>query len=212
MSPDPREALSSYYASTYGDRSVAKLSASARIRGNLFRDWAGTGKRILDVGCGSGIVTSFLTGGNNVTGIDVDKDALAACHAQYGVQTVWGEFGRELPFEDASFDVILATETIEHLPYPRIFLAEVKRVLVGRGLFLGSVPNEYSLKNRVRVLQGESISLDPTHLHHFSLASLRALLTEHFEAEEIVPVRGKWRNLSPSLWAHYFVWRCRRPA
>jgi len=207
-----REKLSRYYASTYGDRGAEKLSASARIRGQLFRDWAGTGKRILDVGCGSGTVTRFVTEGNKVTGIDVDKQALDACQKRYGVKPVWGEFANELPFGEASFDVVLATETIEHLPYPRILLSEVRRVLTAGGLFLGSVPNEYSLKNRIRVLQGKPMSRDPTHLHHFSLASLRALLTQEFVLEEIAAVRGKWRNLSPSLWAHYFAWRCRRSA
>lgn len=210
MTSNQREKLSRYYASTYGNRSHEKLSASARIRGALFRGWAGVGKRVLDVGCGAGTTTRFLTDGNTVTGIDADKRALDACRGRYGVETVWGEFANELPFADASFDVVLATETIEHLLYPRLLLEEIRRVLVPDGVFLGSVPNEYSLHNRIRVLRGKTISRDPTHLHHFSLASLRALLAQQFSVEEIVPIRGKWRHLSPSLWAHYFAWRCQR--
>jgi 2-polyprenyl-3-methyl-5-hydroxy-6-metoxy-1,4-benzoquinol methylase len=206
---DGRQELSNYYTSTYGDRSADKLSASARDRATLFREWAGRGKRILDIGCGSGSITRFLVEGNAVVGIDVDEHALSACAAR-GIRTVWADFGKKLPFDAESFEVVLATETIEHLPYPKILLAEIERVLVPGGFFLGSVPNEYSLKNRVRVLQGHSISRDPTHLHHFSLSSLRALLMEQFSVEALVPVRGKWRRLSPSLWAHSFAWRARR--
>jgi SAM-dependent methyltransferase len=106
--------------------------------------------------------------------------------------------------------VVVASETIEHLPYPRLLLAEIARVLAPGGLCLGSVPNEYSLHNRFRVLRGRPISRDPTHLHHFSLAALRALLADYFSIGEIVPVRGKWRRLSPSLWAHGFAWRASR--
>ena len=54
------------------------------------------------------------------------------------------------------------------------------------------------------------IDTDPTHLQFFSLASLRALLSERFSVEEIVPTRGRWSDRWPSLFAHRFAWRCRR--
>jgi SAM-dependent methyltransferase len=210
VSPDP-ERLSAYFAALSAPVAVARGSASAGIRGALFRSWAETGRLILDVGCGSGTVTRFYTEGNRVTGIDVDKQALAICRERYGVETVWADFAIELPFVAATFDVVVAGETIEHLPYPAIFLEEVRRVLVPTGLFLGSVPNAYRLQNRFDVLRGKPFDRDPTHLHHFSLASLRALLARQFVVEEIVPVRGKWSHLSSALFAHYFAWRCRRP-
>lgn len=211
MNPDPRERLSEYFATRYGVRSAEGGSASARIRGDLFRRWAGTGKRILDIGCGSGTVLRFFIDGNHLTGIDVDRSALEVCRERYGVKTVWGDFTTELPFEDAAFDVVVAGETVEHLPYPTILLREVRRILIPNGLFLGSVPNAYRLRNRFDILRGRPIDRDPTHLHHFSLASLRSLLAREFAVEEIVPVRGKWSRLSPALFAHYFAWRCRRP-
>lgn len=210
MSPDP-ERLSAYFATRYGNRGAERGSASALIRGTLFRSWAGPGKLILDVGCGSGTVTRFYAEGNRVTGIDVDKQALSVCRERYGVETVWADFATELPFAAAAFDVVVAGETIEHLPYPAIFLEEVRRVLVPTGLFLGSVPNAYRLRNRFDILRGKPFDRDPTHLHHFSLTSLRELLARQFVVEEIVPVRGKWSRLSPALFAHYFAWRCRRP-
>lgn len=209
MTSDPRARLAEYFAARYGDRSAEHGSASARIRAELFKRWAGTGKRILDAGCGSGTVLRALVEGNRVTGIDVDKEALEICRERYGIQTVWADFATQLPFEPESFDVVVAGETVEHLPYPTLFLQEVRRVLVPGGLFLGSVPNAYRLRNRFDVLLGKPFDRDPTHLHHFSLASLQALLLREFAIEEMVPVRGKWSRLSPALFAHYFAWRCR---
>lgn len=209
MSRDPRDRLSEYFAGCYGDRSPDRTSASARIRGELFRGWAGRGKRVLDVGCGSGALLRFLTEGNRVTGMDVDKQALEVCRSRFGVETVWGDFTTELPFEAAAFDVVVASETIEHLPYPKVFLQEARRVLAPEGLFLGSTPNAYRLRTRIDFLLGKPLDRDPTHLRHFSLASLGMLLAQHFVVEEIAPVRGKWSRVSPALFAHGFAWRCR---
>lgn len=210
MNREREERLSEYFAGCYGDRSPDRTSASARIRGELFRGWAGTGKRILDIGCGSGTLIRFLTEGNVVTGMDVDRQALEVCRTRFGVQTVWGDFSLEFPFEEAAFDVVVASETIEHLAYPKIFLQQVRRILVPEGLFLGSTPNAYRLRTRIDFLQGKPLDRDPTHLQHFSLASLGALLAHHFVVEEIAPVRGKWSRISPALFAHGFAWRCRR--
>lgn len=208
--PDPLKKVAACYTTRYGDRSAVGLNRSARIRADLFARWIGSGKRLLDLGCGSGPLLEVYAAGNHVTAMDIDKPALETCRARLGVETVWGDFATQLPFPDMSFDVVAAGETLEHLPYPSLFLGEVQRVLVPGGLFVGSVPNAYRYRNRIRVLLGRPIDTDPTHLHFFSDASLRAALGEYFTVEEIVPVRGKWSARWPSLFAHYFAWRCRR--
>ena len=126
------------------------------------------------------------------------------------METVWGDFATELPFGDASVDVVVAGETLEHMPYPPVFLGEVRRVLTAGGLFVGSVPNTSRYRNRIRVLSGGPIDTDPTHLQFFSLAALGALLSSSFTNEAIVPIRGRWSGRWPSLFAHRFAWRCRR--
>lgn len=132
------------------------------------------------------------------------------CGARLVVKTVWGDFATELPFTAGAFDVVVAGETLEHMPYPSIFLAEVRRVLAARGLFVGSVPNAYRYRNRLNVLRGRSIDTDHTHLQFYSLNSLRSALAPHFDVEEIVPVRGRWAHGWPSLFAHKFAWRSHR--
>lgn len=210
MSDARPDDLARYYAGRYGDRSRETLNASGRLRAELFARWIGTGNRLLELGCGAGTLLARYAAGNRVTAMDVDQAALDACRASLGVETVWGDFARALPFGAGSFEVVVAGETLEHMPYPALLLAEVRRVLVPGGWFLGSVPNAYRYRNRLAVLAGRPIDADPTHVQYFSLASLRATLGGHFAVEEIVPIRGRWAHRWPSLLAHRFAWRCRR--
>ena len=210
MSGERSKRVAAYYAARYGDRGAGGLNKSARIRAELFAAWIGTGKRLLELGCGSGSLLEAYAKGNRVTAMDIDTPALDACRQRLGVETVWGDFATELPFGDASVDVVVAGETLEHMPYPPVFLGEVRRVLTAGGLFVGSVPNAYRYRNRIRVLSGGPIDTDPTHLQFFSLAALGALLSSRFTIEAIVPIRGRWSGRWPSLFAHRFAWRCRR--
>ena len=200
-----------FHAERYGDRSGVGLNASARMRAELFASWIGTGKRLLEVGCGTGVHLELYVRGNDVVAMDVDKPVLEVVRARLGVETVWGDFSTRLPFGDATFDAVVAGETLEHMPYPTIFLAEIRRVLRPGGLFVGSVPNAYRYRNRLDVLRGRPIDPDPAHVQFFSLASLRAILSRDFEAVEIVPVRGKWSGRFPSLFAHKLAWRGHTP-
>lgn len=210
MSGERSKRVAAYYAARYGDRGAGGLNRSARIRAELFAAWIGTGKRLLELGCGGGSLLEAYAKGNRVTAMDIDTAALDACRQRLGVETVWGDFATELPFAAASVDVVVAGETLEHMPYPSVFLGEVRRVLTAGGLFVGSVPNAYRYRNRLKVLSGKPIDTDPTHLQFFSLASLGALLSSHFTIEAIVPIRGRWSGRWPSLFAHRFAWRCRR--
>jgi SAM-dependent methyltransferase len=205
------EKLARFHVERYGDRGDVGLNASARLRAQLFAGWVGTGKRLLELGCGPGAHLEHYAAGNDVVAMDIDRPALELVRERLGVETVWGDFSTQLPFEAGRFDVVVAGETLEHMPYPTIFLAEVARVLVPRGLFVGSVPNAYRYRNRLDVLRGLPIDRDPAHLQFFSVASLRTILTRDFTRVEIVPVRGRWADRFPSLFAHKLAWRCQTP-
>ena len=212
MTDDRLEKLTRYHIERYGDRSAVGLNASARLRAEFFARWVGLGKRLLELGCGPGAHLEYYHRGNAVVAMDVDKPALELVRERLGVETVWGDFSTQLPFAAGRFDAVVAGETLEHMPYPSIFLAEIRRVLVPGGLFVGSVPNAYRYRNRLDVLRGLPIDRDPTHVRFFSLASLRAALSRDFQDLEIVPIRGKWSHLSPSLFAHKLAWRGRTPS
>ena len=57
-----------------------------------------------------------------------------------------------LPYKDKSFDVVTATEVIEHLENPRLFLRDINRVLKPGGLCVLSTPNILNLNSRLRYL------------------------------------------------------------
>ena len=135
----------------------------------------GPGKRVLDLGCRTGAVTQHFLSGNEVVGIDVDSDALERARAR-GISTVWGDVEEALPFDDASFDVVVAGEILEHTRFPDDVVAEIARVLRPNGVLVGSVPNAYRLKNRLVFLAGRPPEHDPTHLRMFSPATIRSQL------------------------------------
>jgi len=115
-----------------------------------------------------------------------------------------------LPFEDSSFDAVVAGELLEHLQFPDALVAEAKRVLRPGGVFVGSVPNAFRLQSRLRFLRGRAPEDDPTHLRMFSAGAMRELLAG-FEGVELSFVGGRYRGLHPRLLARDLVFSARRP-
>jgi SAM-dependent methyltransferase len=177
-------------------------------RSELFRDWIGRGRRVLDLGCRSGALTRSYADGNDVVGLDVDSTALAEA-AKLGIETVWADANEPLPVADESFDVIVAGELLEHLPSPEQTMAEAQRVLRPHGLLVGSVPNAYRLKNRLRFLLGRPVENDPTHLHVFSPTDLLRLL-RGFVDPELRYLAGRLTRLHPRLFANDIAFRARK--
>jgi SAM-dependent methyltransferase len=179
-------------------------------RACLFRSWIGQGKDVLDLGCRDGTLTRHLLQGNRVIGADIDADALGAAERAYGMETRQVNLNGPLPFPAERFDVVLLAETLEHLPYPCLTLAEVRRVLRPSGLFIGNVPLFYHLETRWRVLRGKRIDSDPTHLQYLSYDSLRCLLAGFFALEELLSIRGRLARYSMRLFARNVAFRCRK--
>ena len=179
-------------------------------RSELFRRYVGgPGQRVLDLGCRDGALSRVYVEGNSIVGVDADRDALAEAE-KLGIETRWADLDEPLPFEEASFDVVVAGELLEHLRDPHRVVAEVRRVLRPGGTFVASVPNAYRLKNRLRFLLGRKPEDDPTHLQMFSADEVRSLLAGfdeprlHFIAGRLVPVHAR-------LFANDIVFTGRKP-
>jgi SAM-dependent methyltransferase len=163
----------------------------------------GRGKRVLDLGCRSGALTRHFLEGNSVVGLDVDPAALEKA-AALGIEPVQANVEEPLPFEDASFDVVVAGELFEHLQFPDALVREVRRVLRPGGVLTGSVPNAFRVQSRLRFLRGSPPEDDPTHLRMFSPAALRELLAG-FERIELHFVGGRYARLNARLFARDLV-------
>ncbi len=160
-------------------------------RKNLYIKLIGTGKRILEVGCRSGNLTQYYHSGNQVTGVDVDRNALIEFEKRLALKAKWVDIDSEpLPFEDDHFDTVVFSEVMEHLRFPQKALCEIARVLTKNGTLIGSVPNAFRMRNRWKFLLGKPFETDSSHLHSYSHETLKAELGKVFEDIEIHPISG----------------------
>src|SRR5271169_5678180 len=77
------------------------------------------GRHVLDAGCGSGYGTAELAGAATVVAMDISAEAVAharSAFARSGVHFLQGAC-ESLPFADASFDLLVAFEVIEHIEH-----------------------------------------------------------------------------------------------
>jgi 2-polyprenyl-6-hydroxyphenyl methylase/3-demethylubiquinone-9 3-methyltransferase len=100
-----------------------------------------SGLRVLDVGCGGGILTEeLLRRGLRAMGADIAEGALAhaTAHARSGGLTPHyiRARGERLPFPDATFSAVLSSDFLEHVGNLRDVVRESARVLAPGGLFL----------------------------------------------------------------------------
>ena len=96
------------------------------------------GKKILDVGCGTGSLSFYLAQeGATVVGIDLSRDLIEYCKEQsknLGLSIDFREMNAQIPdFEEESFEIILGSRIIHHLPDPGLFFNICKRLLKRNG-------------------------------------------------------------------------------
>jgi methionine biosynthesis protein MetW len=111
------------------------------------------GSRVLDLGCGDGAMLAHLKATRECTGygIEIDDANVLAC-VQRGVNVIQLNLDEGLStFEDASFDVVLQIDTLQHLRNAEVMLRETVRV--GR-VGIVAFPNFAHWPNRLSVLQG----------------------------------------------------------
>lgn len=95
------------------------------------------GKDVLDLCCGQGALTAMLLdAGANITGLDFSKEMLAIAKTVAPGADLWRGDAAALPFEDASFDIVMCNFGMMHLPDQPKALAEIRRVLRPDGQFI----------------------------------------------------------------------------
>lgn len=100
--------------------------------------------KILNVGCGPGRSSQYLSEFGNVVSVEYDKYCCEFASEKTGLEIIHGSI-TELPFEDQSFDLVCAFDVIEHVENDQLAVAEMKRVVKNDGIIFITVPAFMSL-------------------------------------------------------------------
>lgn len=168
------------------DANILFLDENDLLKGNI---------RILEVGCGAGRLTNYLTQrGFNIIGFDISRNLIKEGNMCYPDAIKFLTSGDSMPFSDSTFDIILSFDILEHISDVKKHLSEVRRILKNCGFYMFQTPNKLTnmpfeiIKNR---------SFTEYKKDHYSLQtfwSLKKLLNAHSFAFTFVniPIMNKF--------------------
>jgi len=141
-------------------------------------------KKILDLGCGTGLIADYLDKNIIIHGITLSEKEFEI--AQLKLQKVF-IFNLEngLPTNiDKDYDLILASHVLEHIAYPKKLLNDNKKVLIPEGNLIVALPNIMHYKYRFRLFSGcftyeDAGVMNFTHIRRYTYRSAQKLLTDH---------------------------------
>lgn len=166
------------------------------------------GKKVLDVGCGTGIFSYFLASkGKDVIGIDMLPEHITIANRMYKLPNLQFKVmdAANLNFPDNSFDCVLFLETIEHVDNPVEILKDIYRVLKPGGCLVVSTPNSNSYisilqqmfikEKRIKWISDEETGsgTEQDHLYSWDVYTLYRLLHRcnfEYTAHKFVGVYG----------------------
>lgn len=163
------------------------IDAMHRFAYSVVADYAAPSDRLLEIGFGEGYGSELVDGlVGEYVGVEVDAAVARHANAVYGAPKrsfqVYG--GTTLPFDNASFDLAIAFQVLEHVQDPLTFLREAQRVTRGGGPVMIVTPN----RNH-RVKDGER-PWNRYHVREFSPGELRSTMEEVFPAVELFGIAG----------------------
>jgi len=173
------------------------------------------GKRVLDVGCGAGLLAEPLARlGAAVTAIDPVEELIGAARDHAAGQGLTIDYRIAAVEEvDGDFDLVTSMEVIEHTADPQAFVHSIAARIVPGGLLFLSTPNATSWSKLVTITLAEGVGAIPRGTHDFdkfiSPERMRSLLENaglkciDFEGIAWSPTRGL--HLSEDLRLNYLV-------
>lgn len=190
LNPRPsEEELAPYYGEGYqpfGKRSSPIMNSwrRAMVRRDIkaLSQLDGEGVRVLEIGCATGEYLALLQEESDWEVVGLERSPFAVRQAKERGELIVLEGTVEtVKFSEGSFNVVIFRHLLEHLPDPRGFLGEVRRLLKPGGLCLLVVPDMGSWE--ARLFGASWYDLDPPrHFYHFSTETIRALLrTQKFD-------------------------------
>ncbi len=196
--PSRSDNEAAYFASQVA-RSEGKVARQyARIVRRAGLDDCVSSGLALDLGCGAGPgLRFFAQRGLGAVGLDRSRYALEQARRLAAPQgLVEGDLANGLPFREASFDIVLASEVIEHLHDGPAFLRECRRVLRPGGVLILTTPNLWDVRRFAfpLALCTWSGHADPTHVNLYTPRRLSCEM-------EAAGLRPRVRTgIKPLLW------------
>ena len=148
----------------------------------------GKNLRYLDCGCEDGRLTlerANVIGTNKVYGIEIMDSEIKKAR-QRGVIVENADLNDKIPFGNNEFDVITATQVIEHLYNIDNFVSEIRRLLKPEGIFIVSTENLAAWHNIFALVLGMQPSTGPFISNKFTIG-FYPLNKEHVKDQKIAP-------------------------
>lgn len=185
-------------------------------RAQVFASLVAQGDRVLDLGVGDGALLKYLIESRGIDGygLDVSPSAVEFCRRQ-GLRVDLADVNRPISdFLDGSYDYVIMSEIIEHLPDPESLLSSL-RPYVRKGMIV-SIPNTGFYKHRLRLLFGrfplQWVVTPGEHLRFWTRADFHWWARQlGFVVAREVPYEGTpgLRSILPGLFAAAFVYMLR---
>jgi ubiquinone/menaquinone biosynthesis C-methylase UbiE len=144
---------------------------------------------ILDIGCADGHMLRTLkaSGYQHLHGLEISEYSVQRLRRE-GIRMHWGKLPR-IPLPDESFDVVIASQVLEHIIRRRLFVKEMRRILKPGGLACIFVPD-----NCLGPID------EKEHVICYNAESLRHFLRQYFASTEVESMRDV-NHESPILFA-----------
>jgi len=136
------------------------------------------GKTVLDIACGEGYGTYLISeAAKFVYGVDIDAATIEHAEKKYGQikENISFKFGStsNIPLDDATVDIVISFETIEHHDKHQEMMKEIKRVLKKDGILLVSSPN--------KVVYNTITPNNPFHIKELTIDEFQTLISSFFK-------------------------------
>jgi len=138
-------------------------------------------KNVLDIASGEGYGSAMLAKvANHVIGVDISEEAISFATGKYSRDNLEFKVGScaEIPLKDASLDLIVSFETIEHHDQHEAMLKEFKRVLHPNGVLIISSPDKYEYSDMPNYS-------NPFHVKELYRNEFESLVSKYFENMQI---------------------------
>jgi methionine biosynthesis protein MetW len=198
--------------------SAPKSAIKRTVDMQIIADWVEPGSRVLDLGCGRGVLLEFLAHScqARTVGVDLDIEKVTSC-IKRGVSAYQGDMMAFMrAFTDGHFDRVICSRTLEELRDPAGVISEALRV--GRCVTVGFVNHGY-WKNRLDAFWGgrkprnavyttawhESRPANPATIADFEAFCLE----RRIRIVRRVHLRGDWQRrcgMMPNLLAGYALY------